>query len=154
MFGGSVTRLLLLKVERKQKLHRIKLFTGYVLHIFSIISFPKIPLFALLPRIRLPSLPGRDFCPGLDRRLHGGGRQALPVCVQSHHQRQTSKWQIIFILLSWRVSMLIFVNTLQTKSTVEANETCYCTNAKLLTQGTITIHPLRTQNVYAMAVVY
>lgn len=42
----------------------------------------------VLPRLRLPAVPGGELSAGSDRGLHGGGRQALPVCLQPHHQRQ------------------------------------------------------------------
>lgn len=44
-------------------------------------------------RLRLPSLPGRDFRSSFDRCLHWGGWKALPVCLQSHHQRQAGEWR-------------------------------------------------------------
>lgn len=40
-------------------------------------------------RIRLPAVPGGELGAGSDRSLHGGGREALPVCLQPHHQGQT-----------------------------------------------------------------
>lgn len=43
-------------------------------------------------RLCLPAVPGRDFSPGPDWCLHWGGWKAVPVCIQPHHQRQTSEW--------------------------------------------------------------
>lgn len=49
-----------------------------------------------LSRICIPAVSRRELCSGSDWCLHSGGWQALPVCLQSHHQRQACE----FILLS------------------------------------------------------
>lgn len=41
-----------------------------------------------LSRICVPAVSRWELCSGPDRCLHSGGWQALPVCLQSHHQRQ------------------------------------------------------------------
>lgn len=44
-----------------------------------------------LSRICIPAVSRRELCSGPDWCLHSGRWQALPVCLQSHHQRQACK---------------------------------------------------------------
>lgn len=44
-------------------------------------------------RLCISTVSRRELSPGADRCLHGGGREALPVCVKPHHQRQACKSQ-------------------------------------------------------------
>lgn len=47
----------------------------------------------VLHRLRLPAVPGWELRAGFDWRLHRGGRQAVPLRVQPHNQRQASQWE-------------------------------------------------------------
>lgn len=72
-------------------------------------------LFSPHSRLCLPAFPGRDLCSGTDRCLHRGGQQALPVCIQSHHQRQTSKWQTKMKKVQIRLKMVPLLLMVSTK---------------------------------------
>lgn len=45
------------------------------------------------PRLCLSTVSRGELSPGTNRCLHGGGREALPVCFEPHHQRQACKSQ-------------------------------------------------------------
>lgn len=50
-------------------------------------------------RICIPAVPRWELCSGPDWCLHSGGWQAVPVCLQPHHQRQACEF--VTLLNCW-----------------------------------------------------